>query len=481
MKKIIVHSILIFFLLLASCSRAKYPTTTSDVALDFYKSGEELRLQLYFRNALNHYLAALKIDSTFALAAVQASQMYRNFGDGDSAEYFIKKARNLTPIMPVLERLIIQYYWADFNKKEKQMSLYADSLIALNPENFDVRVISAYECWRKLQFESSRKIFQSILRDYPNYIIAYNNIGYLYAREGLFKEAVSYLEKYKRYAASQLNPYDSLAEIYIAIGRYHEAIRILEYLIESRYDELIQNEYIGSTIITRTAEAYWKLGQYLKALDYLAQAEELYHSKYALQRIYLSRFRIYRDLNQTDQMEQVLDKIMTIIPDNKFTYYNAILHIEKSEFDQVLEILDNYKSTYQTDDASNHGYLITQAAIEGELNLKTGLYSEAADKFKLAADTYNDVLYELGLRTREYISLGLAGNYSEALDGLRKIIKINPNYPLALIYATEYYLKSNKKSEAQAFLNHFLNLWKNADSGSPLLKKARSLNAALSR
>ncbi|MDO9547805.1 MAG: hypothetical protein Q7J65_02430, partial [Candidatus Marinimicrobia bacterium] len=204
-------------------------------------------------------------------------------------------------------------------------------------------------------------------------------------------------------------------------------------------------------------------------------------SNYSLSRIYLHRFNIYRELEQTDQMEQTLKNLKTTIPGEEFSYQTAILHIRKNEFDQVLNILDKFKSSDGKPGKSSRSILIANAAIEGELNLKTGLYAEAAEQFKLAADTYNDILNSTELRLKEYISLGNAGDYSASINGLRLRIKVNPNCPLALIYASEYYRKSGKNSEAQAYINHFLNLWKDADPDTPVLRHARSILAGLNQ
>lgn len=473
--------ILLIFVFVMSCGKHEYPTTTSKEAREFYRKGEESRLQLYYLNALNNYLKAFELDSSFALAAMKSAQMYLNFGMEDSGAYYFEKAYQLASQMPDIERLVIEYYWSGFKSNENRMSVLADSLTVLCPRNFDVRIIDAYNKWQNLEYKNARKSFQNILKDYPNYIIAYNNIGYLYAYDGLFKEAVDNLEKYKRHAANQLNPYDSLAEIYIAIGRYYEAIHTLEFLIKNRHDEIIQNEFIGTTIYVRIAFAYRKLGQYRKALDYLQQAEQLFSSNYSISRIYLSRFSIYRELEQVDQMEKVLDSIKSKLIANEFTYQTAVLKIMKNEYDQVLKILDRYKTTDGPKKKSSREILITNAAIEGELNLKTGLYSEAAKQFKLAADTYYDNLNSTDLRIKEYISLGSAADYSAAINGLRQQIKVNPNCPLALIYVSEYYLKSGKKSEALTYISHFLNLWKNADPGTPLLRHAQSILAELNR
>lgn len=472
-----LHILIIFVFLLSAlcqCGKRDYVTSDSVEALNYYKKGEELRLQLYFNNALKNYLNALNADSNFAMAAFRSALTYYHFGAEDSGKYYFEKALRLTPKISEIEGLIIKYYWAIYHDDKKLETASLDSLLRFYSDNFEVRVINARNKWKNLDFEGARKIYQDILRHNPNYIIAYNDLGYLYARDGLFKESINYLEKYKRYAANQLNPYDSLAEIYIAVGRYYEAIHMLEYIIENRQDELIENEYIGVVIYVRVAEAYKKFGQYQKALKILADAENLYSSNLALTRIALACFNLYKELNQIDRMETVINYVKNINPGDDYSYSDAIINIEKMEFDRVLNILARYKSELE-----NHKIdrtkLVKKASIEGELNFKTGLFDEAAEQFKLAADTFSDTLWAADLRLKQYISEGKAGNYTTALNGLRKIIKVNPNCPTALIYAAEFYTKIGKDSEAKAYISHFHKLWINADPGTPLINQANAI------
>lgn len=481
MKKTHLSILLLSVVLASTCSRTRYPTTQSEDALEFYKTAERYRQQLYYRKALDNYLTAFSTDSGFALAAVKAAQMYSLFGHSDSAQYYLSAARQLSNRVSNLERLTIEYYWSYFNSEETRRTILADSLIALYPNHFDVRVINADEKWRRFRYTEARKAYQALLRDYPSYIIAYNHIGYLYAYEGYFKEAVAYLEKYKQHAANQLNPYDSLAEIYIAVGRYHEAIRMLEYIIQNRHNELEKNEYIGAIIYYRIAVAYTRLGQYHTALDYLDTAEKYFTSNFAVNRLYRQRISIYRELEQPDQVGKILMKLKQRLPGEKFPLQTALWHIMNHEIDKVLEILEHYQSIEKSVSQLKRSYLVEQAVIEGELNFKSGLYSEAAEKFKLAAETYNDFLNSAPLRIRECIAIGKAGDYSAALRCLHELSRINPNYPQTLVAIAEFYQKSGRETEARAYLHHFFNLWKNADPGTPLLQQANAILEELNR
>ena len=476
MKNLQLLIILAFLLsALCQCGRRDYVTSDSVEALNYYKKGEELRLQLYYKNALKNYLCALNADSNFAMAAFRSALAYIHFGTEDSGKYYFEKALRLTPKISEVEGLIIKYYWAIYHDDKELETASFDSLLRFYSNNFEVRVINAQNKWKNLDFEGARKIYQDILRHNPNYIIAYNDLGYLYARDGLFKESINYLEKYMRYAANQLNPYDSLAEIYIAVGRYYEAIHMLENIIANRQAELVENEYIGLSIHRRIAEAYEKLGQYQKALEIIASAEELYSTNYAAVRITKFRFHIFNELDQVDRMEAEIKRIRNLYPGDDYSYQCAILNIEKMEFDDVLKTLAEQTAKIKNQSDVDRYQLVKRAFLEGELNFKTGLFDEAAEQFKLAADTFSDTLWAADLRLKQFISEGKAGNYTIAINGLRKIIKVNPNCPKALIYAAEFYTKIGKESEAKAYISYFHKLWKNADPGTPLINQADAI------
>jgi tetratricopeptide (TPR) repeat protein len=70
----------------------------------------------------------------------------------------------------------------------------------------------------------------------PNWVIAYNQLGYLTMREGRFAEAEEYLTSYRFIAPDQANPHDSLGEMYVILGRLPEAVESFETALEIKPD-----------------------------------------------------------------------------------------------------------------------------------------------------------------------------------------------------------------------------------------------------
>ena len=477
--KIISLSLLIF---LFTCQKKPSITTQSQEALQYYKNAEELRFKLYYTDALSLYQKAFKIDSCFALAPLRIAQFYMNLGLEDSSNYYINKARAISVKVSDYERLLINRNWAILKGDDKLTNSIMDTLKRKYPNDLEVKVMLANQKWQRLDHDGARLIFQNILKQNPNYLLAYNNIGYLYAQKGFFKEAIKYLEDYKKLAPNQLNPYDSLAEIYLCVGRYYEAIKLLEAAFNSKSEEIAKEDFIGTIIHLHLAEAYKNLGQYNKALSITEEALNNYSTDYAIQSI--SRFRfinIFKELNLINEMEmeficiQGKDDILDLL-------LRGLLNIQKMDFRNALETLSalQKKTDEVKDNYSKRRLFILSAYLEGELNFKTGLYNEAAKQFKLAAETYSDTTGSVHLRLMQHLSEGKAGNYNAAITGLNKILMMNPNYAPALLYISKFYLESGKRTEAKSYIQHFINLWENADPDTPFMREAILIQKRLS-
>ncbi|MCK4445797.1 MAG: hypothetical protein KAW56_01810, partial [Candidatus Marinimicrobia bacterium] len=198
----------------------------------------------------------------------------------------------------------------------------------------------------------------------------------------------------------------------------------------------------------------------------------------------ISRFRfmnIFKELNLINEMEmeftyiQGKDDILDLL-------LRGLLNIQKMDFRNALETLSalQKKTDEVKDNYSKRRLFILSAYLEGELNFKTGLYNEAAQQFKLAAETYSDTTGSIHLRLMQHLSEGKAGNYNAAITGLNKILMMNPNYAPALLYISKFYLESGKRTEAKSYIQHFINLWENADPDTPFMREAILIQKKLS-
>jgi len=480
MKKRIV-AIFILIISLFNCQSKSPVTTRSREALGIYKQGETASDKLYFTEALEKYRQAFQMDTTFAMAALRIAETYALSGQKDSMLIYLKKANRLQSYCSNYEALFIRHHVASYSGDSTLADATLDSLARQYPNRVDVMLCLAIQKWERLDYDGARQMYQSILKRNPDYYIAYNNIGYLYAKKGLFKDAIDYLEKYQRLASEQLNPYDSKAEIYIAVGKYNEAIRILESVLQTKSDEIHSQEFLGVNMYRGLANAYQQLGQYPKALQIATEAETYYTSPQSLENLSVFRFNIYRTLHDIRGMERELTKIRNVASNRRYLYILTLFNIEKNDlttaqrnYETILRNAEKYpeKSTQRS-------LLASSAFIEGQIAFKSGNYSEAAKKYNQAAIIVFDTTASVSIRYFQYLSEGKAGQFQPAIDGLMNLVVMNPNYAPALVALSEFNLAIGRKAEAKIYLQHFLNLWKDADPGSPLMRQAKTLSKKL--
>ena len=74
-------------------------------------------------------------------------------------------------------------------------------------------------------------------------------------------------------------------------------------------------------------------------------------------------------------------------------------------------------------------------------------------------------------------ALAYLGQWDEAIAEYERILKINPNYPLAQYHLAQAYERKGKPAQARTAYERFLQIWKNADSDIPEVVKAKARTA----
>ena len=459
--------------LIFGCQRSIEVTTSSEEALQYYKEGEELRFKLYYNDAISSYRKALQLDSTFALAALRVSYIQYSLGADDSAKFYIEMAKELSENVSDFEKLLVSKYRAEIYGKHELAKAVLDTLLKKYRGNLEVKMLLAGEKWRLLDYDGAIKIYKDILNQNPDFIVIYNNVGYLYASKGLFKEAIKYLKSYMELAPDQINPYDSLAEIYIVIGKYDKAIELIEKTLELNSADKNEPDFLNVSLYLNLANAYKFLGQYKTALSITEKALAICPSEYSLQRVIANRFFLFKELEQINEMDYELSRILGKGDDDYNLMLEGLLNIERGNLSESLKMLSELQKRSKEENDSNikRNLLILSTYLEGELNLKSGFYDEAAELFKLSASTMGDIARSFPVYLKQYITLGKAGNYWVAIDGLNELLKINPSHPEVLLFISKFYLKSGREAESNSYLKLLKYLWKEADPDSPIMKE----------
>lgn len=198
-------------------------TTSSRAACVELESGLEAYRQLYVEQAIEHYGRALELDPDFVAAKLELAanlalaqprrsrQLIREVEEADLTDHTER------------ERFLAGYYIALFRGEPEVALERLDEYLEDHPLDPYVLNIKATLEWQEGDLAEAERLNLRLLEISPDWVLAYNQLGYGAMARGQFTEAEEYFTSYRYIAPDQANPHDSLAELYIVIGRWDDA------------------------------------------------------------------------------------------------------------------------------------------------------------------------------------------------------------------------------------------------------------------
>jgi tetratricopeptide (TPR) repeat protein len=211
-------------------------TTSSADALAEFEAGEVALNKFYMAEALRHFERAVEIDPTFLIGKWRVMRL-RLLEGADQPDQFVDELMkaDLSGLTP-RERVFIEFWRAGQNNQPEEEARLLDECIKASPDDPYILDRKARVAWIDRDFEVADRLLQEVLQRDPNWVTAYNMLGYIKMEQGRFKEAEEHFKSYRFIAPDQANPHDSLGELYITVGRYDEAEATLNKAIEIKED-----------------------------------------------------------------------------------------------------------------------------------------------------------------------------------------------------------------------------------------------------
>ncbi len=211
-------------------------TTDSDEALGEFQAAMEASQKLYHQEARAHLEKALELDPDFVVAKVTMADFCR-YDDEERADQLMTEAcdadlERLTSRERFMVRRAELLSNLKFDEAQEQMDAYLEQF----PDDPYVLHIKALGAWQRGEIDEAERLNKRIIEISPNWVISYNQLGYVTMLEGRFAEAEEYFTSYRFIAPDQANPHDSLAELFIVLGRYDEARDSLEQALIQKPD-----------------------------------------------------------------------------------------------------------------------------------------------------------------------------------------------------------------------------------------------------
>jgi DNA-binding winged helix-turn-helix (wHTH) protein/tetratricopeptide (TPR) repeat protein len=429
------------------------------------------------------YKLAIELDPNFALAYARLASGYQNLEQTDLALSFSEKAFTLKDRTSEREKLYITAHYYSYRGMIEEG-------------------IEAYELYK---------------HTFPDDFIPYNNLAVEYLALGQYEKAVENAQ-----AVLQLNPgYDNgyvlAADAYLGLGRPADARSVLTRALRQKLDSWRIHETLSrvalqqgdSTVFEREEDITKRtpdgeLTLLLKDANMAAsrgrlrKAHELFGEAIRMaERMNLPELagQFLLDLALTDvefgHSERVANRVTTALKidaGSSTTVGAARVMVCAGRNTEALKLMKQVTSQ-RPDDTLLQSVLVPYIGAVIELNQK-----HAAQAIQMLASTKPYDLLDPTNR-KDYVNwpllLTLGSAYLQARRGaeaeqeFRRILVLKAAatddyaYPLALVGLARAYVIQNDLAKARTTFEEFFTLWKDADSGIPLLGQAKREYARL--
>jgi serine/threonine protein kinase/uncharacterized protein HemY len=436
-------------------------TTHSFPAYRHYLTAEELAAKYDMKAAASEYEKAVLLDSTFATAHSRLAAVYRFLKQKENAENAINKAFQHIDHIKERERYEIHFRRAleknDLaNAKEtmfKWIERYPDDKLARY--NLGYLYMDRF-----LMYDEAVLQFKKAIDLDNEYRLAYNYLGYTYAYKGMKEEAVSAINKYIELSPDEVNPYDSMGEIYMnLIGDYEKA-----------------EEYFKKALNINPDFTPHKLAELSILKGQFQDAEVLYQKSFPKETLlspgvkYFLMARLNYKKGNYEKCSTLAETGKKLLPSYGNLYWlSGLANLKQNKITLAKKDIDHLRSV----DPENKNYfhllgkvfLVDQNYEQALLNLEkpVQMIDFISWYYYEHLEFYKNELAEAFL---------LKGDIKTAVKLCDEVIASNPNWANSYYLLGQIYDQTNSYDEALNAYRSFLNIWENADRDLAKIKYA---------
>jgi tetratricopeptide (TPR) repeat protein len=266
-------------------------TTDSPEALEAFQAGVDAGMKLYFEDEARLIQKAVDLDPDFVIANLFSLR----YLDRESDEELIAErlatveSADLDTLTP-RERFFVEHTTAYREERPDDATAILEEYLERYPNDPYIVHQKALRAWTLGDLEEAEKLNQRLVEISPNWVLAYNQLGYINMMKGRFTEAEEYFKSYRFIAPDQANPHDSLGELFITLGRYDEAEETLEKAIEIKpdfwasYQHLVlmkayQNDLAGVNSVIERMKAASAPEQWVMPMECLEYSNRLRNAR----------------------------------------------------------------------------------------------------------------------------------------------------------------------------------------------------------
>jgi tetratricopeptide (TPR) repeat protein len=211
-------------------------TTSSPEALAEFELAVDAKMKLYYDDQIRHLTRAVELDPDFAIARLWSlDPMFREDEEAAKAAWDKVLETDTSKLTP-RERFFIERSRLIRAEQREEIDPLLDEYLANYPNDPYIVYEKAAQHWSRDEVDDAEPFYRRLVEIAPNWVIAYNQLGYINMSKGRFAEAEERFKSYRFIAPDQANPHDSLGELFIALGRNDEAEASFEKAIAIKPD-----------------------------------------------------------------------------------------------------------------------------------------------------------------------------------------------------------------------------------------------------
>ena len=439
--------------------------TNSLDAYRYYSLALEQAVMAQNHEAIALLEKALALDPQFAMAQARIGYVYAvRLGYGEKAKPYLAKALALGDRLSEKDKLFIAAWQATAEHQPERIIEAYRELIARHPLEIEayLRLNQTLRAQERAR-EALQVIRQGLVID-PEWAPLYNHLGSVLKWLGRQDEALAAYQRCLQLTPKDPNAYDSLGLFHQWFGQYEEA--------EAAYNRALALNPESGVAIIHLGNLRFQQGRYRAAL-------EQYRRYIQIARDDNTRGRGFRYLAWVERRRgdrtRAVEEIKQEVRYNPASPWNAlVLALERhdqaaaAKLSEVVFIPANYNYS------NERGELRIWNYQRGYVALRQGRTDEAINHFRAALshravewniDSFEDCL------ANAYLELG---RNDEAIAEYERILRLNPNYPLAHYRLGQAYERKGDGERAMAAYRRFLEIWKDADPDIPEVMEAKA-------
>lgn len=399
---------------------------------------------------------SVSLDPQFAMAYARIGYTYAvRWSFGEKARPYLERAFQLSDRLTEKDRLHIAAWYAVANFDNPGAIRSFQELVERYPLE-----VEAY--WRlSASLQEAERLDEALdaakrgLAVDPEAKELYNQLGGVYLDLYRHDEAIEMYQRYLALAPDEPNAHDSMGLVYQAVGRYDEAAQSYRRALSLAPDFVVP--------LIHLANVCFQQGRYHEAINVFKKTIRVAPSEAELMRGYNGLIEVYLRKGETNRAEAVAGKETGL----RKPWHSLVIASRRGDAATVKKLREQLLAKPAFADKIAREPLRSEYYFRAFLELNSGQTAEAIKNFKEALkhrpliwniDSYEDCL------AGAFLELGML---DEAIAEYERVLRLNPNYPLAHYHLAQAFERRGDAERARSEYRQFLEVWKGADSDIP--------------